>query len=351
MMTVDQPEPTTTTTTDVATAPGTILGTAAYMSPEQAEGKPIDPASDVFSFGTVLYELATGRRPFDGGSSFAVMAAIVAQHPPAPTRVNPRVPPMLEALILRMLAKDRSRRPTAAEVDAELAAHGQPRPRSTRRPRRWSRGGRPSAARRSGSGCATRSTQAARGESAFVTVTGEPGMGKTVLVEDFLAEIEVGPYRPVDRARPVLGAAGRVRGLPAGARGARGADAPAERRVVRRADAGRPRRPGTSTSRRLTPDGSSTEQLTADVRTRVAGADQARAGGALPGDLAGAAAGRVLRRPALGRRLDDRPAQLPDGAVRRHAGAAARHLPAVRDGRRSSTRSCRSAATCSRAAC
>ena len=265
MMTVDQPEPTTTTTTDVATAPGTILGTAAYMSPEQAEGKPIDPASDVFSFGTVLYELVTGRRPFEGGSSFAVMAAIVAQHPPAPTRINPHVPPMLEGLILRMLAKDRARRPTAAEIDNELAAMG-------------SRGTVEAAAaavvaRRTTVGREAERQQlreafleAATAESRFVTVTGEPGMGKTVLVEDFLAEIEVGPYRPViARGRCSERLAGSEAYLPV-LEALEGLMHPARGESF--AELMRVTAPTWFFNvARLTPDGSSTEQLKADVRS------------------------------------------------------------------------------------
>ncbi|MEO7273735.1 MAG: protein kinase, partial [Vicinamibacterales bacterium] len=264
MMSVEHPEP-TTTTTDLATAPGTILGTAAYMSPEQAEGKPIDPASDVFSFGTVLYELVTGRRPFDGGSSFAVMAAIVAQHPPAPARVNPHVPPMLEGLILRMLAKERSRRPSAAEIDLQLGAMS-------------SRSGVEAA---SAAVVARRTTvgrererqqlrdafqQAVRGESRFLTVTGEPGMGKTMLVEDFLAEIEVGPYRPVlARGRSSERLAGSEAYLPV-LEALEGLMHPQHGESF--AELMRATAPTWFFHvARLTPDGSSTEQLKADVRT------------------------------------------------------------------------------------
>jgi predicted ATPase len=185
------------TATDLDTAPGTILGTAAYMSPEQAEGRALDQASDVFSFGSVMYEMATGRRPFTGASSFAVMAAIATQHPIAAVRVNPAIPPALDALILRMLTKEKERRPALGQVEAELAAL-------------TSRAGAldvapPSViAKRTTVGREVERTdlreafaRAAAGRGAFLTVTGEPGIGKTVLVEDFLAELEVNPQRPV----------------------------------------------------------------------------------------------------------------------------------------------------------
>src|SRR4030095_11522861 len=109
------------TMTDNETTAGTIIGTAAYMSPEQAQGQLVDARSDIFSFGVLLYEIATGRRPFTGSSSFAVLAAIVSPHEAPPARVNAAVPARLDALVLRMLAKDRPQRPSAAEVEAALA--------------------------------------------------------------------------------------------------------------------------------------------------------------------------------------------------------------------------------------
>jgi serine/threonine protein kinase/predicted ATPase len=203
-----------TTTTDVDTAPGTVLGTAAYMSPEQAAGQATDQASDIFSFGTMLYEMATGRRPFSGSTSFAVMAAIVSQHPPAPSRVNPATPPMLESLVLRMLTKERERRPTASDVDAELAVLASRGPAvdaaSSILAKRTSVG-------REAERTILRDTfsRAARGQSAFLTLTGEPGMGKTMLVEDFIAELEVNPHRPfVARGRSSERLAGSEAYLP-----------------------------------------------------------------------------------------------------------------------------------------
>ena len=92
------------------TAEGTILGTAAYMSPEQAEGKPTDARSDVFSFGAVLYEMVTGRRAFQGGSNASTLAAVLAKEPDPPSRWNPRLSPDLEKTILRCLRKDPDRR-------------------------------------------------------------------------------------------------------------------------------------------------------------------------------------------------------------------------------------------------
>lgn len=88
------------------TATGVVVGTAAYMSPEQAEGKPVDSRSDIFSFGTLLYELTTGRKPFQGDTMLATMAAVAQQDPPRPAGV----PPDLEKLILRCLRKDPGRR-------------------------------------------------------------------------------------------------------------------------------------------------------------------------------------------------------------------------------------------------
>ena len=91
------------------TAEGYIIGTAAYMSPEQAEGKKMDTRSDIFSFGTVLYEMVTGRRPFPGETQMSVLVAIVSRAP-APVTEFVEAPPELERLILRCLRKEPERR-------------------------------------------------------------------------------------------------------------------------------------------------------------------------------------------------------------------------------------------------
>ena len=102
---------------------GLVVGTPAYMSPEQARGRPLDARADLFSLGAVLYHLCGGRMPFVGKDSLAVLAALVGDAP-TPVRVlNPRVPPRLGALIDRLLCKDPAGRPAAAaEVVAELRA-------------------------------------------------------------------------------------------------------------------------------------------------------------------------------------------------------------------------------------
>ena len=103
------------------TEPGTLLGTTNYMSPEQARAEAVDGATDVFSLGLVLYELATGRHPFRAEMWLGTLQAIAEQPPLPPARLNPEIPSALEVLILRMLEKDPRQRPTAAEVEAALS--------------------------------------------------------------------------------------------------------------------------------------------------------------------------------------------------------------------------------------
>ncbi|MCG6926366.1 MAG: protein kinase [Acidobacteria bacterium] len=100
----------TETTTRVATSPGRVMGTAPYMSPEQVEGKPVDHRSDVFSLGVVFYEMATGRRPFAGGSQAALASAILKDAPTPLTELRPDLPPDLGRVIRRCLEKERRRR-------------------------------------------------------------------------------------------------------------------------------------------------------------------------------------------------------------------------------------------------
>ena len=129
------------------TEEGMVAGTTAYMSPEQAEGRKLDARSDIFSFGTVLYEMITGQRPFAGPSRAAILSRILRDNPKPPREIVPSVSAELEKVVLRCLRKDPSRRyQTIADLKVTLedikeeSASGEQAPTLQRAGRRWALG-------------------------------------------------------------------------------------------------------------------------------------------------------------------------------------------------------------------
>jgi predicted Ser/Thr protein kinase len=178
-----------TVTADL-TDSGAIIGTVAYMSPEQTRGEPLDLRTDLFSLGAVLYEAATGQAPFGGPSLLAIMHDIATLNPPPPSALRPDLPREFDVLLAKLLAKDRDRRECpAAELAVALRGLGGSGPpsRSDIAPPTASGGpeafiGREVELRQLGEAL----QRAGAGAGQLVFLTGEPGVGKTALADEFL---------------------------------------------------------------------------------------------------------------------------------------------------------------------
>jgi tetratricopeptide (TPR) repeat protein/predicted Ser/Thr protein kinase len=169
-----------------ATAAHTVLGTPAYMSPEQARGEELDSRSDLFSFGCVLYEAATGVRPFRGSSLFEVLREVASGHPPPPSSLRPELPAEWDPILMRALAKDRDRRyQSAADLFSAIEGLRGTVPKAV--PRVEEREPDPVFGREKElSKLEDLLTSAVGGTGRVVLVSGEPGIGKTAMTRSFV---------------------------------------------------------------------------------------------------------------------------------------------------------------------
>ena len=172
------------------TKEGSWMGTIDYFSPEQARAESLEWGTDIFSFGIVLYEAATGVHPFAAASPFSIANGILSQDPIPPTRINPELPASLERLLLSMLQKDSRLRPTAADVEQVLESlHAPTTDMSSlvlKAPDRHTVG-------RVHQLHALHAAfgHAMAGQGSLVCVSGEAGIGKSTLVEEFLASLNL----------------------------------------------------------------------------------------------------------------------------------------------------------------
>jgi tetratricopeptide (TPR) repeat protein/predicted Ser/Thr protein kinase len=169
-----------------ATGAHTILGTPSYMSPEQTRGEELDPRSDLFSFGCVLYEATTGVRPFRGSSLPEILREVVSGHPPAPSSLRPELPAGWDSVLMRMLAKDRDRRyQSAADLFSALEELRGSAPLAG--PRTEEREPDPVFGREKELGRLEELLNSAmQAGGRVVLVSGEPGIGKTALTGMFV---------------------------------------------------------------------------------------------------------------------------------------------------------------------
>ncbi len=176
--------------TQLQTMPGLLLGTPAYMAPEQAIGGTAGPAADIFALGIVLYEMVAGRRPFTAPTSVALIARIISDQPPPFAPAGEPVPRAMEELIFRMLEKDPERRPSARDVERQLAATTAATAAFDLPPALPASASKITVGRDVQRGQLLRAFGRVKsGRSLIVAVTGEPGIGKTSLVEEFFNDL------------------------------------------------------------------------------------------------------------------------------------------------------------------
>jgi adenylate cyclase len=181
---------------------GMVMGTVAYMSPEQARGETVNAASDIFSLGVTLYEVITGKHPFAAESPVGIMHAILKDSPLPPSRLNPEMSAGFDTLLIRMMEKQADRRPSAGEAQSALLAVAADSgalsaPRARMRAKRHTVGREKERAE-----LQSAFESAIAGQGLIVSLAGEPGIGKTTLVEDFISDL-------TDSGQPFTVARGR----------------------------------------------------------------------------------------------------------------------------------------------